>query len=179
MNPDGQAGTGGGGGGSLPDAAGDAVSPDGPPLADALMGGEAGACQSGLPETGAIVIPMCGSGMSPGGGAPIPDGRYELVAVSVLGLSCNPDEFPPVMSRTLTVSGMSLAGVDGTADASGKITGWSHWRANVTYGGNRMVVQFTCGTSAIANDYRVLPDGGLILFTSFKQSGHAWRFKKI
>ena len=176
---DGSAGT-SDGGGQLPDAARDVVSPEGPSSADTTIGGEAGAtCQSGLPEAGAIVVPMCGSGMSAGGGAPIPDGRYELVAVSVLGLSCNPNEFPPPMSRSLTVSGMSLAGVEGTADASGTVTSWSHWRANVTYGGNRMTVQFTCGTAAIANDYRILPDRGVILFTSFKSSGHAWRFKKI
>jgi hypothetical protein len=174
--PDGQAGQAGGGsevgaGGAAGDAGRDT-----PPDAVAAGEGGSGTCNSGLPETAMVVKGVCTGTMAAAGGT-IPDGQYQLVSLSVTD-KCSPGMPAPPTSRAFIKTGNIFTGVDGTADAAGTITAWSHWRALVTAAGTQITASFQCGTSDLGGAYSVVDDG-VILFVDHNNSGWAYRYKRL
>jgi hypothetical protein len=161
----GSGGTGGGAGDAGPDSS-----------ADAVVYGEAGVCNSGLPETAMIVRGVCTGAMTASGGT-IPDGQYQLVSLSVTS-KCSPVMPAPPTSRAFIKTGNLFAGVDGTADATGAITTWTHWRAMVTAIGTQISASFQCGRSDLGIAYTVVDDG-VILFVDHDNSGWAYRYKRL
>jgi hypothetical protein len=154
----------------------DAKALDGTPGVDAVVEGDGGACASGLPETGMVVRPMCTRSMVATGGT-VPDGHYQLVAISALA-ACYPLELPPPQSSAFTVAGKNVVGVDGLIGDTGAITTWRHWRAQMNYVDNRINLAFLCGTSINPFFFAVVDDG-VILFVDKNNSGHAYRFKRL
>jgi hypothetical protein len=176
--PDGQAGSGGGGGGAPEGGtdvgAGGAPEAGADTLEDASSPIEAGGgCNSGLPEMGTVVRSMCGVEMAKMAGT-IPDGRYQLTSVSVVG-TCTPTFLAPPASRAFTVAGNIWTGVDAMTDAGGAIKSWRHWRAQVSVNGDVLSASYQCGTSDLGQSYSLVDDG-VVLYAK-KQPTLTWVYR--
>jgi len=169
--PDGGGGAevgGGGTGGSSDARDAEATPPD-------TMTSDAGPCSSGLPEMGKLIIARCGANTAPKGGAAFPDGTYQLFDVEVIG-ACSIPNTPPPLSRTFTVSGSKILGLDGIPGANGMI--WSHWRATLSFNGDRVVYMFECGDKQLGSDYTTAGDE-IVLFVPMNNARQAFHYKRL
>jgi hypothetical protein len=179
--PDGAAGTPGadaqgGGGGGAAEAGVDATAAL--DLADARLSSDQGppvdlpVCSTTAASE--LVMPACGT-LAPatGQGAPMPDGRYELVSVTI-GFRCFPGA---KVGLAFEVKGTEVSGASAIVDQG--IARWRSWRATVGYSGQTIIFSGQCGIPGDLGSTYTLEADGVTLFRDVSGSPEALRLRRL